>query len=55
VGEFPALGVPLKLDGWDDPAVQRPPLLGEHTESVLAERLGLTRERIAELKEAKAI
>jgi crotonobetainyl-CoA:carnitine CoA-transferase CaiB-like acyl-CoA transferase len=55
VGEFPALGVPLKLDGWDDPAVQRPPLLGEHTESVLAERLGLTRARIAELKEAKAI
>jgi crotonobetainyl-CoA:carnitine CoA-transferase CaiB-like acyl-CoA transferase len=55
VGEFPALGVPLKLDGWDDPAVQRPPLLGEHTASVLAERLGLTRERIAELKEAKAI
>jgi crotonobetainyl-CoA:carnitine CoA-transferase CaiB-like acyl-CoA transferase len=55
VGEFPALGVPLKLDGWDDPAVQRPPLLGEHTESVLTERLGLTRERIAELKEAKAI
>jgi crotonobetainyl-CoA:carnitine CoA-transferase CaiB-like acyl-CoA transferase len=55
VGEFPALRVPLKLDGWDDPTVQRPPLLGEHTESVLAERLGLSRERIAELKEAKAI
>ncbi len=55
VGEFPALGVPLKLDGWDDPAVLRPPLLGEHTESVLADRLGLSRERIAELKEAKAI
>jgi crotonobetainyl-CoA:carnitine CoA-transferase CaiB-like acyl-CoA transferase len=55
VGEFPALGVPLKLDGWDDPAIQRPPLLGEHTESVLAGRLGLTRERIAQLKEAKAI
>src|SRR5713101_6777854 len=55
VGEFPALRVPLKLDGWDDPTVHRPPLLGEHTESVLAERLGLSRERIAELKEAKAI
>ena len=23
VGEFPALRVPLKLDGWDDPAVHR--------------------------------
>src|SRR6478752_5639562 len=55
VGEFPALRVPLKFDGWDDPTVQRPPLLGEHTEIVLTERLGLSRERIAELKEAKAI
>ena len=55
MGEFPALRTPLKFDGWDDPAVERPPLLGEHTESVLAERLGLTPERIAELREAKAI
>ena len=45
----------MKFDGWDDPTVQCPPLLGEHTETVLAERLGLSRERIAELKEAKAI
>jgi crotonobetainyl-CoA:carnitine CoA-transferase CaiB-like acyl-CoA transferase len=49
------LRVPLKFDGWDDPTVQRPPLLGEHTESVLGERLGLSRERIAQLREAKAI
>ena len=55
IGEFPALRVPLKFDGWDDPTVHRPPLLGEHTESVLSERLGLSRERIAQLKEAKAI
>jgi crotonobetainyl-CoA:carnitine CoA-transferase CaiB-like acyl-CoA transferase len=55
VGDVPALRVPLKLDGWDDPVVQRPPLLGEHTDTVLAERLGLSRERIAQLKEAKAI
>lgn len=55
VGEFPALRVPFKLDGWDDPAVARPPLLGEHTERVLADRLKLSRERIAQLKEAKAI
>jgi crotonobetainyl-CoA:carnitine CoA-transferase CaiB-like acyl-CoA transferase len=55
VGEFPALSLPIKLDGWDDPQVQRPPLLGEHTDSVLAGRLGLSRERIAQLREAKAI
>ena len=55
VGAFPALRLPYKLAGWDDPAVERPPLLGEHTETVLAERLGLSRERIAQLREAKAI
>ena len=55
IGEFPCLPVPLKFDGWDAPQVGRPPLLGEHTESVLAERLGYSSERIAALKEAKAI
>ena len=55
VGEFPALRTPFKFDGWDDPAVERPPLLGEHTDKVLAERLGLSRERIAALRKAKAI
>jgi crotonobetainyl-CoA:carnitine CoA-transferase CaiB-like acyl-CoA transferase len=55
VGEFPALRTPFKFDGWDDPAVERPPLLGEHTDQVLAERLGLSRERIAALRKAKAI
>jgi crotonobetainyl-CoA:carnitine CoA-transferase CaiB-like acyl-CoA transferase len=55
VGEFPALRTPFKFDGWDDPAIERPPLLGEHTEKVLAERLGLSRERIAALRKAKAI
>ena len=55
IGEFRACAVPLKFDGWDDPQVGRPPLLGEHTESVLAERLGYSRERIAALREAKAI
>jgi crotonobetainyl-CoA:carnitine CoA-transferase CaiB-like acyl-CoA transferase len=55
VGEFPALRTPFKFAGWDDPAVKRPPLLGEHTEAVLTQRLGLSAARIAELREAKAI
>jgi crotonobetainyl-CoA:carnitine CoA-transferase CaiB-like acyl-CoA transferase len=55
VGDVPALRLPLKLDGFEDPQVQRPPLLGEHTDSVLARRLGLSPERIAQLREAKAI
>ena len=40
--------------GWDNPEVGRPPTLGEHTEAVLTE-LGYSRERIAELKEKRAI
>jgi len=55
IGEFPALRTPFRLDGFDDPAVMRPPLLGEHTEEVLSTRLGLSRARIAALREAKAI
>ena len=40
VGEFKALGLPYKFLGWDNPAVGRPPTLGEHTERILKE-LGL--------------
>ena len=55
VGEFKALGLPYKFLGWDDPAIGRPPLLGEHTEAILKERLGYSDGRIAELRQAKAI
>ncbi|MCC6777373.1 MAG: CoA transferase [Hyphomicrobiales bacterium] len=55
IGEFPALRVPFQLDGLDNPEVARPPLLGEHTETVLAQRLGYSPARIAQLREAKAI
>src|SRR3954471_3444639 len=54
VGEFKALGIPYKFLGWDNPDIGRPPTLGEHTEALLAE-LGLSRERIAELREKRAI
>ena len=55
VGEFKALGLPYKFLGWDNPAIGRPPALGEHTESVLSEVLGFSREEISRLREAKAI
>ena len=54
VGEFKALAIPFKFLGWDDPEIGPPPTLGEHTERVLRE-LGLTNERIAELREKRAI
>jgi crotonobetainyl-CoA:carnitine CoA-transferase CaiB-like acyl-CoA transferase len=37
VGEFRALALPYKFLGWDNPEIGRPPLLGEHTEKILAE------------------
>ena len=37
VGEFKALALPYKFLGWDNPVIGRPPLLGEHTDAILAE------------------
>jgi len=55
VGEFRALALPYKFLGWDDPQIGRPPLLGEHTENILEEKLNLSREAISRLKTLKAI
>ncbi|AJC23293.1 acyl-CoA transferase [Pandoraea pulmonicola] len=54
VGRFGALPVPFKFDGFADPEVGRPPLLGEHTDAVLAS-LGYAPERIADLRREGAI
>jgi crotonobetainyl-CoA:carnitine CoA-transferase CaiB-like acyl-CoA transferase len=54
VGEFGALAIPYKFLGYDNPEIGRPPVLGEHTEALLAE-LGYSRERIAELRGKRAI
>jgi crotonobetainyl-CoA:carnitine CoA-transferase CaiB-like acyl-CoA transferase len=55
VGEFKALGLPYKFLGWDNPAVGRPPALGEHTDKILSEDLGLSSEEILALRQRKAI
>jgi crotonobetainyl-CoA:carnitine CoA-transferase CaiB-like acyl-CoA transferase len=55
LGDFPALPVPLRFEGWDQPVPGRPPLLGEHTEAVLRDSLGYDAARIAALREAGAI
>ena len=55
VGEFRALALPYRFLGWDDPQIGRPPVLGEHTEKILEEKLNLSREAIFRLKTLKAI
>lgn len=55
VGEFRALALPYKFLGFDDPEIGAPPALGEDTESVLSGLLGYSREKIAELREKRAI
>src|SRR5687767_3877600 len=55
VGEFKALAIPYKFLGWDNPQIGRPPALGEHTESVLTELLGLSAEQVSSLRASRAI
>jgi len=55
VGEFKALAIPYKFLGWDNPEIGRPPALGEHTESVLGELLGLSKDDVTKLRTTKAI
>ena len=55
VGEFRALSLPYRFLGWDNPEIGAPPTLGQHTDAVLAERLGYDAAKIAALREAGAI
>ncbi len=50
VGEFPGLSMPLKFRDYDNPEMGCPPLLGQHTEAVLRERLGMDATDIEQLK-----
>jgi crotonobetainyl-CoA:carnitine CoA-transferase CaiB-like acyl-CoA transferase len=55
IGRFGAVPVPFKFNGYDDPSLDRPPLLGEHTDSVLRERLGMQDSEIQALRQQGAI
>ncbi len=54
-GSLATLGFPVKLSATPPTARTPPPLLGEHTETVLADALGLDADAIAALKAAGAI
>ena len=55
IGQLKTLGVPIKLS--DTPGAVRtpPPTLGQHTEAVLAQELGLSADAIAALRMQKVI
>ncbi|MNV34897.1 Formyl-coenzyme A transferase [compost metagenome] len=55
IGRFGAVPVPFKFKGFDDPRLERPPLLGEHTDSVLKSALGLSDTEIQALRTEGAI
>lgn len=53
-GEYITVGLPVKLSD-SIPEVKPSPLLGEHTEEVLAELLGYSADQVNKLREVKAI
>jgi crotonobetainyl-CoA:carnitine CoA-transferase CaiB-like acyl-CoA transferase len=55
VGSFPGLAVPLKFHDLDDAKVGRPPLLGEHTDEILAQYLKFDAAQISELRRKGAV
>ena len=54
-GEFTISSCPIKTAGEADPVYNPPPLLGEHTEMILKERLEYSPEQIARLKKISVI
>ncbi len=50
VGRFPMTGNPIKMEGVNEQEPMPPPLLGQHTEEVLRERLNLSRQQIEALR-----
>jgi crotonobetainyl-CoA:carnitine CoA-transferase CaiB-like acyl-CoA transferase len=54
-GPISVNGVPIKLSATPGEVSEPPPLLGQHTETVLADILGYTADQIAELRELKVV
>jgi formyl-CoA transferase len=53
-GTYQTVGSPIKLS--DSPVtVQRPPLLGEHTQELLGELCGLSPEAVQDLKRSGVV
>jgi crotonobetainyl-CoA:carnitine CoA-transferase CaiB-like acyl-CoA transferase len=55
VGDLKMVGIPFRLNGTPASIRRPPPLLGQHTEEVLADELGFSAARIAQLRAEKVI
>jgi crotonobetainyl-CoA:carnitine CoA-transferase CaiB-like acyl-CoA transferase len=55
LGSFPGLKLPFRFSGFDGLEVDRPPMLGEHTDEILRDRLHMDAEAIAALRQQGAI
>jgi len=55
IGQLKTLGVPIKLSDTPGGVRTPPPTLGQHTEAVLAQELGLSADAIAALRTQKVI
>jgi crotonobetainyl-CoA:carnitine CoA-transferase CaiB-like acyl-CoA transferase len=54
-GDLKLVGMPFRFSGTPETIRRAPPLLGQHTEEVLATELGLSAERIAQLRAEKIV
>jgi succinate--hydroxymethylglutarate CoA-transferase len=55
IGELKMLGIPFKFSGTPASVRRAPPTLGQHTDDILAQELGLDAEAIARMRHDKVI
>jgi crotonobetainyl-CoA:carnitine CoA-transferase CaiB-like acyl-CoA transferase len=55
VGIYRSLGIPFEMSGTPPDIYRPPPTLGQHTEEVLAEYLGLGPDESRKLREGKVV
>lgn len=55
LGRIPIVNRPFKFPGAEQPPPEAPPVLGQHTDAILADILGLSAEDIARLRESGVV
>lgn len=55
LGKIPIVSRPIKFAGATQPPPNAPPVLGQHTDEILADVLGLSAEQISALRAAKVV